>query len=98
MILGGVFLYRVVSFSRKYLLTLIISCRDDILPILAGSGEGDVSEGFGNAGGNSLGLGGAALFAPLYAGKEATIGVGLEISGLLRSPGLVGGNGAAFVG
>lgn len=36
-----------------------------MLPMLAGSGEGDVSEGFGKAGGNSLGRGGAALLAPL---------------------------------
>lgn len=69
-----------------------------MLPMLAGSGDGDVSEGFGNAGGNSRGLGGAALLAPLYAGNDATIGVGFDISGLLRSPCLVGGKGAAFVG
>lgn len=69
-----------------------------MLPILAGSGDGDVSVGLGSAGGNSLGLGGAARLAPLYAGKDATIGVGFEISGRLRSPCLVGGRGAALVG
>lgn len=67
--------------------------------MLAGSGDGDVSDGLGNAGGRSLGRGGAALLAPLYAGKEGLIGVGLEISGLFRSPlCFVGGRGAAFVG
>lgn len=36
-----------------------------MLPILAGSGDGDVSEGLGKAGGRSLGLGGAGFLAPL---------------------------------
>lgn len=36
-----------------------------MLPKLAGSGDGDVSEGLGRAGGNSLGRGGAARLAPL---------------------------------
>lgn len=43
----------------------MISCNEDILPRLVGSGEGDVSEGRGNAGGKSRGRGGAARFAPL---------------------------------
>lgn len=63
-------------------LTLIISCKDVMLPKLAGSGEGDVSEGLGSAGGRSRGLGGATLLAPLYAGKVGLIGVGFDISGL----------------
>lgn len=36
-----------------------------MLPKLAGSGDGDVSDGRGSAGGNSRGRGGAARFAPL---------------------------------
>lgn len=68
-----------------------MSCNEDILPKLAGSGDGEVSDGRGKAGGNSLGRGGAALFAPLYAGKAGLIGVGFEISGRRRSP-CFGGN------
>lgn len=69
-----------------------------MLPILAGSGEGDVSDGRGNAGGRSLGRGGAARFAPLYAGNDGRIGVGFDISNRLRcSPCFGGGNGATFV-
>lgn len=68
-----------------------------MLPKLAGSGEGDVSDGLGNAGGNSLGRGGAVLFAPLYTGNVDFIGVGCDISGLLRSP-CFGGKGASFEG
>lgn len=79
-----------------YIITFIISCREDILPILAGSGDGEVSEGRGNAGGRSLGRGGAALLAPLYAGNVVLIGVGFEISGRFLSP-CFGGNGADFV-
>lgn len=70
-----------------------MSCNEDILPRLVGSGDGDVSEGRGNAGGKSLGRGGAARFAPLYAGKAFLIGVGFEISNRLLSP-CFGGNGA----
>lgn len=54
--------------------------------MLAGSGDGDVSDGRGSAGGKSLGRGGAVLLAPLYAGNEGLIGVGFEISGRFRSP------------
>lgn len=68
-----------------------------MLPMLAGSGDGDLSQGFGKAGGSSLGRGGAALLAPLYAGKDGLIGVGFDISGLFRSA-CFGGSGAAFDG
>jgi hypothetical protein len=74
----------------------IMSCKDDMLPILAGSGDGDVSEGLGKAGGRSLGRGGAALFAPLYAGNCGRIGVGFDISKRLRSP-CFGGKGAILL-
>lgn len=69
-----------------------------MLPRLAGSGDGDVSEGRGNAGGSSLGRGGAARRAPLYAGNApGRNGCGLDISGRLRSP-CFGGKGATLVG
>lgn len=45
--------------------TFIMSCNEDMLPRLVGSGEGDVSEGRGKAGGKSRGRGGAARLAPL---------------------------------
>lgn len=73
-----------------------MSWSDDILPKLAGSGEGEVSEGLGKAGGKSLGLGGAARFAPLYAGKIGRIGVGFDISGLVRLSACLGGSGAGL--
>lgn len=67
-----------------------------MLPRLAGSGDGEVSEGLGSAGGNSRGRGGAALFAPLYAGKAGRIGVGFDISGRRRCSPCFGGK--SFVG
>lgn len=70
-----------------------MSCNEDMLPRLIGSGDGDVSDGLGKAGGKSRGRGGAALFAPLYAGKAFLIGVGFDISRRFLSP-YLGGNGA----